>query len=866
MKKYIQYLVKNNNGSVLIMTIITIVVMSALGAGISELFSTSIYQSISSSFSSRAYYTAESGYRYAVYKYIDSNESVDELKNIVDNGNYTLSGGSKFFIDIDSFWLCADGNQVDVSNFRVKTPIKLPDKYTQGTDGFLHIDGTKIIGGSILFKDTIYNYSAINWINNSTLEFNITSGTITASDGDEVYIACEFTYSGNLKTGDSVLNIDSNPLKTFVPLNGSFSLITNSGNTYDLLYEKADFSNNKLTNIKNLPGSNTIPSSGVILTGTSHVVLKKNIELTSTATSGEGSLSATKNIKYYQPLYIGFLAKIHKFSDSFANLDNWNSKAGGHSIATVDGNTALKVDSTKTAGAHQNQATGTYITADYEGRQITESMIEVNKAAAGFLPFYDIWDNSDQLLSYDLQVKVKFTETEDKDALNPLGTYMPGLVFRVRNPDNEYPTLNTYYGLSFMRAITGIDSGIDIDDIPDDHLFSDPPENKKISEDAANRMCPPPPAYVAPPPWNGIPPVSGVPYIILWQKALDYEAYVKIFGLISWEKNEELYVDWLSYIPLCDTQTISLYHYKAYTTLIGNNHYPEGWYENKTSNSDPRNNWPLYNTKREKYSNVIKLSDKYSILKTTAKTLPSGDTVNILGTQEENNLIRNAATAAVDYSGDFAGDVAYVFPEESSTFQKDHNYRIYLKPWVTIMARIVEAKGDFFNEGYKDGVACGESGIERVNVISAWFTDPDLYPRGSEIKWPSDTASNFYDVIWHDNTYNSKMDEFTDDDVINNWSFFQKLFGANKLKQRLCERGEDEYPSDERRSPFVKSSWLTTEDYDKTDYYAAEVGLHTFGIDSSAGNNNETLYFDDFGLKVYEFGNALGLIPGVQTE
>jgi len=52
-------------------------------------------------------------------------------------------------------------------------------------------------------------------------------------------------------------------------------------------------------------------------------------------------------------------------------------------------------------------------------------------------------------------------------------------------------------------------------------------------------------------------------------------------------------------------------------------------------------------------------------------------------------------------------DKAYIYPEEYKETQEENNYQLYLKPWITIHARILETKGEYFDETKQDPNVCG---------------------------------------------------------------------------------------------------------------------------------------------------------------
>jgi hypothetical protein len=282
--------------------------------------------------------------------------------------------------------------------------------------------------------------------------------------------------------------------------------------------------------------------------------------------------------------------------------------------------------------------------------------------------------------------------------------------------------------------------------------------------------------------------------------------------------------------------------------------YPEGWYLGPIQ-GDPRT------------------PTTYSALKLEIHNefgdILQHELVTVNGSEEEFSLIgrinndlyviRAPGTfdLAAEYRGDPVENAAFIFPGQSVAFQQEHNYRVYLKPWVTVMARIIEMKGDYYDE---DGSGCGNSLEERVNVIQAWFGEPGTYPRGV-IRWPDSSPSSFSEMIWPDTAYTSKMDQFTAGSGI--WS--------TQRTRRLVERGDDEYAGNSsKRSPYAYSNQLTSNQYDgySPGNQPAEVGIHTFGIDASSPDEDlkDKVYFDDFALRVFEYGKATGLLQGVQSE
>ena len=851
-------IILNHKGSVLIFLIVMIVIMGVLTAAMTGMFSTASVGTVAPTIGNNAYYSAESAYRYVLYSFLSApqNSQYSTLKDKLNQKTLVLGANSTANISIDTFFFAAQGAASSGTSLTVTAPVSFPSEYFSN--------------GTVNFPST--GYLALEQSNNNPVRYtnvSYASGTFTFtlanprswSDGEQVYPAfLKSGYSAPVTEG-SDLTVGSGSLGGFPKKNGVFTLATTTGSALVLIYERIDTSTTpaKLVNIRSAADSSDIPSGGLTGYGAiSYVALLPNARITVQGNYGDPNtdLYNQRVITYYQPMVQGAVATKQEFTDNLDNLDNWQTggdEVGDHAITTVDddgnyasnGDNAMVVTSTEEASS--------LLTSAFKNTGVQESRIDYDPDVADFQEF---WDKSDKKLSYEFQCKISFTAENDNAANNTRGTYMPGVLFRVRDTSigsSQY--VKEYYGMSFMRGLFDKDNmtdstdsntsnNTDADDIPDKHLFTDHGENTPISSEAEDRICLS--DYTRPATWNDKPPISGVPYIVFWQQALNYNEYDG-----AWHADSKLYVDWLSYVPLCTYTQVTIYHYPA-----GNNR-PEGWYSGAL-NSTQRNN-RSYSTYSYAYK-IERNTDYGEILQPVSKTVNSVN-VTVLGDLDNTTyLIRDPATMDPDtgYSGDVIQNAGFIFPEENVNFQKLHNYRIYLKPWVTIMGRVVEMKGEYFNE---DGSGCGNSEYDRINVIQAWFGDPDINPRGT-IKWMDSSAADFSQMIWPDYAYTSKEITFTYPSG-GGW-------GLSQSQKRLVERGDDEYGDSGKRSSTVYSTQLTSDNYDNitTGHEPAEVAIHTYGIDASSSNTAEQdiVYFDDFGLRVYEYGSATGLLPGVQSE
>jgi len=142
---------KQPAGAVLIVVIIAILLVAALGAALYTLSSSSKYGNVSANLSTRAFYVAESGYRYAVSEYRQyKDENKDEemadiitrMEEIHDNaralpngfGTFTVFNRPYFFITT------SDANSGD-TYLSVRTPGEFPSDFIIPDDVWIFIDG-----------------------------------------------------------------------------------------------------------------------------------------------------------------------------------------------------------------------------------------------------------------------------------------------------------------------------------------------------------------------------------------------------------------------------------------------------------------------------------------------------------------------------------------------------------------------------------------------------------------------------------------------------------------------------------------------------------------------------------------------------
>lgn len=138
-------------GAVLIAVIIAIVLIAALGAALYTLSSSSNYANLAADLSTRAFYAAESGYRYAVseYRQYEDEDKDEEMESIVtrmeeihDNQRTLPNGLGAFTIgNRPYFFITTTQAHSGDTYLSVRTPGEFPSDFIVPDDVWIFIDG-----------------------------------------------------------------------------------------------------------------------------------------------------------------------------------------------------------------------------------------------------------------------------------------------------------------------------------------------------------------------------------------------------------------------------------------------------------------------------------------------------------------------------------------------------------------------------------------------------------------------------------------------------------------------------------------------------------------------------------------------------
>jgi prepilin-type N-terminal cleavage/methylation domain-containing protein len=398
----------NQQGSLLIGLVITMVVFAALGAAMLPLTTTGTYNPIGANSSAKAYFLAESGYRYAASVFLHAGDDAQQEASLIamHNQTYSLAGQSgQFQLSVYSYWFktasAPSGRYLTVDALGA-----IPTEFSL-TGGYLYINGERRYyqsattnGNQITFRrPDYYSYWPSYTVGTACYPASRTEGSQTVSQG------------GNL-------NFDPyRPAEAFPQRNGRFSI---NGHIYQ--YRTLNLAANRLEGISD-PELSSMPS--FYCGHETTISLEKFVKLHSTGIVAQGgAMASSKEIAYHVPIGlvegIGINSQHH---DTFEDKTKWhNSAKGSHAIASVDGDNALHV--TGDSAGDDSHLRVSNIGLDWDSTDV-----DLDTA----------WDDAGNYLSYDVQAKVRV----DNEPY-----FMAGVSFRMDSYGNGF-------GVSFLRGLDG---------------------------------------------------------------------------------------------------------------------------------------------------------------------------------------------------------------------------------------------------------------------------------------------------------------------------------------------------------------------------------------------------------------------------
>jgi prepilin-type N-terminal cleavage/methylation domain-containing protein len=419
-------------GSVMMGIIVTMVIMAVLVAAMVHLFSSSAMSPVYADMGRKAYFLAESGFRYAASEFGKANnEDRADCINDLNDTTFRLADEGSFQLRVYPYWFESEDADAGDTVLKVTVPGTLPPEF----EGSLGSGRIQVKTGN---GTGIYQYGSGTGAGNEitfSLSEQLEGGV---SGGETVRPAVETPASSqSLSRGDD-LQLKGTGVYAFPEVNGNFILPDIDANEV-FNYEKRD--GNTLCYItKADAGRDSDWTDSIDVDAESDVVLSEFLKLSSTGIVGDGF---SREILYNIP--IGWLAGASggggwekvEHHEKFDNLDNWfaeeDQTLGGHEIE----DDALKVDSMEDTGFAGDTFLGRLFSRWFgAGSSYAVMFFNWGETVANLAK---AWLDADGCLSYDFQVKVKNDEPY----------FYTGMNFRMKNNDAGDDLES--YAVSFVR-------------------------------------------------------------------------------------------------------------------------------------------------------------------------------------------------------------------------------------------------------------------------------------------------------------------------------------------------------------------------------------------------------------------------------
>ena len=450
---------RGQRGAILVTLIAAMVVFSALTAVMLSMFGSASLGQAASNNVMRAYYLAESGFRYAASEYVNAaDETTREIRmKAMHNQEYQLAANSgKFQLMVYPYyyrvqeispvnprWLntkvtggypLSSANYVDPSWIRI-----------QKVDGSVSYE--QILGASLIFPDTV--------------QFTKKNGDWSGiAAGAEVTPACVPNSSAGLALSDhgNITIVKNSGADAFPQRNGTFTVkIQGETKPRILRYRELDLVSDppKLKDVYD-PNGTTITGKSMVDPGAgvpnNFVSLSKFVKVESIGTFGQGSQTVSRKVTYETPIgYLTLTAPKTEVQEQFSSgLQNWFTGSEVSHIGTqivVGG--AMKLTGERTTNVAPASAC-----LLFRENQIALDWRKAFSASGKQENFETEWRRAGRYLSYDVQTKL-FLDSENQ-------IYAGGLSFRLDQAGNSL-------GFTVLSSISGIytTTGCDKDGIPD---------------------------------------------------------------------------------------------------------------------------------------------------------------------------------------------------------------------------------------------------------------------------------------------------------------------------------------------------------------------------------------------------------------
>ena len=325
---------QTENGSIII-TIVVMLVLISLGAGVVLMFSSATVQRAEHANRLRAAQLAEAGFRYAAGEYRSAGSISDKFDRLaaLHGEEVTLqSGNGSFTLDIRPYWFVLETAVSDSAGLTLKVPGKFPDGYAD----------TLPSSGTVRINDNFYDYTGGTISLGTGLapdRFLITlESAVTLPKNTSVQMAFFSPMSQNITAGgDIVLSADNTLLDLLPERNGLIELFkdaTHSLGTYR--YRERKTGSIILSDISPV-SDDELPFS---LSSSSLIVLKKQAKVLSHSKLGSGYL--TSDLGMALNVYLTDQVQIPEDNSEPLNLGGAGAARHDPFEDEIDGHTQLE--------------------------------------------------------------------------------------------------------------------------------------------------------------------------------------------------------------------------------------------------------------------------------------------------------------------------------------------------------------------------------------------------------------------------------------------------------------------------------------------------------------------------------------------
>ena len=326
--------VTGQGGNVLVGLLVTMLVFSALAAGMVSMTATSTTSQVASNNTSRAYYVAESGFRYTASQYLNALDgngrygSEDEKNAALEamhTQTYTIGGdGGQFQVEIYPHYLTVSGDHIlNATVLQSKFSGGMPAGFSMPTLGST---------AKLSINNNIYTYFTYN---SGTGIFNsLSPGLLEPLYNDAVIRPVGLPSASVMVSKNGTLPLAYGYF--FPQLSGKFRI---DGVTYAYRERVANVLHD-ITDANDPDRNFTISVSP-----STDVIVEPYLQVRTTGTAGQGELTATREIVYNTPLPGDPENAVKvEFYDPFDDSQNMASATyGSFAVGDVGGDSALKV-------------------------------------------------------------------------------------------------------------------------------------------------------------------------------------------------------------------------------------------------------------------------------------------------------------------------------------------------------------------------------------------------------------------------------------------------------------------------------------------------------------------------------------------